>query len=57
MANNETLQTQIDQSVAVARSVVESWLPASANDPEEEEEEQVQDKSTLENYAAGRPDR
>ncbi|ORY94102.1 hypothetical protein BCR43DRAFT_461541 [Syncephalastrum racemosum] len=55
MANNETLQTQIDQSVALARSVVESWLPSSADDRDEEEEQN--DKSTLENYAAGRPDR
>ncbi|KAI9254219.1 hypothetical protein BY458DRAFT_521130 [Sporodiniella umbellata] len=53
---NEKLATQIDASLSMARSLIESWLPApkageKLDDKEEEEEK------TLLKYSTGRPDR
>jgi hypothetical protein len=52
---NEKLKTQIDASIGVTRSLIESWLPA----PKEGEklENDDEDDDIMTKYSTGRPDR
>lgn len=51
---NEKLKTQIDASIGIARSLIDSWLPApKPGEKLEDEEEDI----TLQKYSTGRPDR
>jgi hypothetical protein len=51
---NEKLKTQIDASIGIARSLINSWLPA----PKPGEKLDVdEDELTMANYSTGRPDR
>lgn len=52
---NDTLQTQIDASISVARSLVESWLPPPK--PGDKIEDTEEDTKTKEEYSTGRPER
>ncbi|CEP17004.1 hypothetical protein [Parasitella parasitica] len=51
---NEKLKTQIDASIGIARSLINSWLPAPK--PGEPLDDDDQD-DTLVKYSTGRPDR
>jgi hypothetical protein len=53
--SNEKLKTQIDASIGVTRSLIESWLPA----PKEGEklENDDEDDDIMTKYSTGRPDR
>lgn len=51
---NEKIKTQIDASIGIARSLIDSWLPPLKDG--EKEEDDVDD-DTLNNYSTGRPDR
>ncbi|CAO3701650.1 unnamed protein product [Rhizopus stolonifer] len=51
---NEKLKTQIDASIGMAKSLIDSWLPApKPGEKLEDEEEDI----TLQKYSTGRPDR
>lgn len=52
---NEVIKTQIDASIGVARSVVESWLPPPK--PGERVEEEEEEGESFTRYSTGRPDR
>lgn len=52
---NEVLKTQIEASIGVARSLVNSWLPAPK--PGEKLEDDDSDTETMNRYSTGRPDR
>ncbi|KAI9482991.1 MAG: hypothetical protein EXX96DRAFT_556437 [Benjaminiella poitrasii] len=52
---NEKLQTQIDASIGVARSLIQSWLPPPKSGEKLEEDEEDNDIHTK--YSTGRPDR
>ncbi|KAI9311314.1 hypothetical protein BX666DRAFT_1867996 [Dichotomocladium elegans] len=52
---NAILKTQIDASIGVARSLVESWLPAPRAGEKLEDDED--DLETFNRYSTGRPDR
>ena len=55
LEENEILKTQIDASIGVARSLVQSWLPEpKAGEKLEDTEE---DEKTFARYSTGRPDR
>ncbi|ORX56356.1 hypothetical protein DM01DRAFT_1382610 [Hesseltinella vesiculosa] len=52
---NEVIKTQIDQSMGIAHSLIESWLPPPEKDEkinEDDEQDQLFDK-----FSKGRPDR
>jgi len=51
---NEKLKTQIDASIGIARSLINSWLPPPK--PGEKLEDDDED-DTLTKYSTGRPDR
>ncbi|RCH88405.1 hypothetical protein CU098_007181 [Rhizopus stolonifer] len=52
---NEKIQTQIDASIGIARSLIQSWLPPPQLG--EKLEEDQDDLDTMDKYATGRPDR
>ena len=52
---NEILKTQIDASIGVARSLVQSWLPPPKSGEKLEDTEE--DEKTFARYSTGRPDR
>ncbi|CDS06667.1 hypothetical protein LRAMOSA09194 [Lichtheimia ramosa] len=52
---NEVLKSQIEASIGVARSLVNSWLPAPK--PGEKLEDDDSDTETMNRYSTGRPDR
>ncbi|KAI8390284.1 hypothetical protein BD560DRAFT_380527 [Blakeslea trispora] len=52
---NEKIQTQIDASIGVARSLIQSWLPPPK--PGEKLEDEQDDLETMDKYSTGRPDR
>ncbi|KAI9496670.1 hypothetical protein BDB00DRAFT_102549 [Zychaea mexicana] len=55
LEENEILKTQIDASIGVARSLVQSWLPSpKAGEKLDDTEE---DEKTFSRYSTGRPDR
>ncbi|KAG1501918.1 hypothetical protein G6F46_003393 [Rhizopus delemar] len=51
---NEKIKTQIDASIGMARSLINSWLPPPKPGEKLEEEEE---EFTLQKYSTGRPDR
>lgn len=51
---NEKLKTQIDASIGIARSLINSWLPAPKPGEKLDDDE---DEQTLSQYSTGRPDR
>lgn len=52
---NEKIKTQIDASIGMARSLINSWLPPPK--PGEKLEEEEEEEFTLQKYSTGRPDR
>ncbi|KAI8348821.1 hypothetical protein EDC96DRAFT_520426 [Choanephora cucurbitarum] len=52
---NEKIQTQIDASIGIARSLIQSWLPPPK--PAEKLEDEQDDLETMDKYSTGRPDR
>ncbi|KAI8087234.1 hypothetical protein BDF21DRAFT_335726 [Thamnidium elegans] len=51
---NEKLKTQIDASIGIARSLINSWLPAPKPGERLDDDE---DEQALSSYSTGRPDR
>ncbi|KAI8985383.1 hypothetical protein BDB01DRAFT_703853, partial [Pilobolus umbonatus] len=49
---NEKLQTQIDASIGLTRSLIESWFSDVKDDDNEAEDEKI-----MTSYSTGRPDR
>ncbi|KAI7907726.1 uncharacterized protein BX663DRAFT_9519 [Cokeromyces recurvatus] len=52
---NERLQTQIDASIGIARTLIQSWLPPPK--PGEKLEDEDEDQDIYTKYSSGRPDR
>ena len=52
---NEVLKSQIEASIGVARSLVNSWLPAPKAGEKLEDDDS--DTETMNRYSTGRPDR
>lgn len=51
---NEKLKTQIDASIGIARSLINSWLPPPKPGEKLDDDE---DDLTMRQYSIGRPDR
>jgi hypothetical protein len=51
---NEKIKTQIDASIGIARSLINSWLPAPKPGEKIGDDE---DDLTMTQYSTGRPDR
>ncbi|KAG2222866.1 hypothetical protein INT45_000481 [Circinella minor] len=55
LEENELIKTQIDASIGIARSLVQSWLPEPKRG--EKLEDTDDDEKTFARYSTGRPDR
>ncbi|KAI8071343.1 hypothetical protein BC940DRAFT_252882 [Gongronella butleri] len=57
-SENDTIKTQIDQSMSIAHALIESWLPPDTDDGDnKEKDDDMAQQSLYDKFSKGRPDR